>query len=731
MSTPESRLPQPIETRPSDLIENIFPDGDTGNPDLVSKAIAEDYLHDRYYGHPNDGLPPSTILVPTERPAWLRWSLSRDRWLFGGNPRDFFVGNYKKALAVSVASLALVNAFANREEIKDLITGDEPGATAEAGPHPSNKTLSKEHFFQNDVGVETPRPNLSGFLNQLEQLRKEGAKIEQIRITGLASDEFLQKPNKGIETPDVENDELALRRAGTVVTDLLQKAEDRGINLPEIKLSFHEDILGAEERRQLETLSERFGYGSLASAISSLENSPRSLPPRLYSALTDQVAKRRGVNVSILYSLPSPEISPAPDDDDWKFLPLFIPPIPIPRRGAKTIYKKKVIPGIEPEDEWLRIYEEALNDDRTLKPDTWAYTRKYQTLFREGRINKIFQGSFTDGEGCQQILRILFVDHEPTDETLDAFSELTQSLSQIQNGEVAKFLNAIAVYPTDNTGGLEESNTPKQIGLGIDYQEERGILGLAYPGISLVEMHMPTEPSREQLKEFMGPVWTFAHEAHGHFGDLNGEAARLESITGSNRFVMTSQWADSAEGLHSQLEYERWSEQRRWLVRRVAQDLNGKAVPRIDEEVDDLDSQIDDAHFIRVENRFPTVYSATSAAELFAEGSAQAVTGIGIPFEQQPDFGNPPTDPRFATAYAIGSRLFAHITSRAGGRSEGNILSFDSPNKITESWEGQSGIVEDSEQLLQRAVESRRWDFRESFDPRILHILVPRRSNKS
>src|SRR5665213_2399053 len=118
MSSSSSELPQPIHKHPEDIIEHVYPHPATQEADYPSKHIAELYLHDRYFSKPNDGLPPQRILVEVEKRTLPRF-FDRDRWLFGGNIRDFFIGDYKKAIAVSIASLALVNGIANRDKIED------------------------------------------------------------------------------------------------------------------------------------------------------------------------------------------------------------------------------------------------------------------------------------------------------------------------------------------------------------------------------------------------------------------------------------------------------------------------------------------------------------------------------------------------------------------------------------------------------------------------------------
>ena len=49
-------------------------------------------------------------------------------------------------------------------------------------------------------------------------------------------------------------------------------------------------------------------------------------------------------------------------------------------------------------------------------------------------------------------MRILFVDHEPTELMVESMSSLIEKMSLLNGGRIPEFMNTITVFPTDSTG---------------------------------------------------------------------------------------------------------------------------------------------------------------------------------------------------------------------------------------------------------------------------------------
>lgn len=769
MATP-NQLPQPIERHPDRLIENIYPQTflQSDAPDRLSARVAEQYLIDRFQSPLNDGRPPQVVLEPVEKKGlgradgW-RWLAGLDytrtlRWREIKHTRSI------KIMGASIVASLLANGIYNRDWISDHIWDRHEKSEISGrpnNPNPYKVTLEKlpvtipslpvteKAEYHSPSGQPEYKPTLAHFVKEMDNLRNSGVMLDAIHLYASASDEYLAKLDGSFETKDPENRRLALERAEAIKQDLKQKAQELGIALPTIEIHAAESVLNHRLHGLMERTARQFGYSNLARAIEFFNQDPDKMSPTMRHLLQTHIGDKRGVSLSVSahteaksFDIIVPKITqteqPNPpstsrDKDGWEIFPCFIPAIPLPRLRIvpKTKYKEKIIPGIEPDDEWMKIYEEALlPDGKTLRPDTWAYTRKYQALLRDERIKQVFEAGYNDADGKQQKLRILFVDHEPTLETLAAFEKLLQSFSLARRGKMANFLNAIAVFPQENAGLDVES--PKQIGLGVDRQLEASTLGLAFPGIGLTEMHMPTKPTAEQLNEFfVGGRWIFAHEVDGHFTHLNGKPPQAERIRTHmpRSYVLNDQWSNAGEDHYRQLASEELNHPRLWRIRRGMQTITGQIIRR-EGDIADNDPRLHEARRIQVENRFPTEYSASSHGELYAEGMAQALTGIEIPFSQQPDLIDPPTDPSFATGYHIGSRLLNLIRINVG--SSPYVDGIKWPRNVVEvrkaEWEADQGTVEVSPQLVRLNIEGRQWAFRHPEDARILNILVRGRS---
>lgn len=727
---PNPGLPQPNWVNPKRPIENVYrynqnvplaPHTLPIGPglDYKSRWFAERYLKSRHVDKPNEGRPPYEV----ETGGIPRYRWNRLAWLGG---------NWRRALAITAASMLLPNAIINADnlarEAQDLgddiehLFGQQHHST-EVVTRPGKKIVVTNHetkksiVSKNEVSATKPSDSFIGFFEEYEHLKNQkGVHIKKIVLQGNASDDYLAAPGGGYGVANPENTKYARERASKWAEKLKGLAAYHGELLPSIEVTSKEWILSPEVHEHMEGTARHFGYQNLAAAEAVYDYHPEKLPPVLRKLIDAKSgSSQRGVSAFMLYEqqgkkqiIVAPHVEKHDTNNDWRYFLFAIPPfLPLLKksRNSKTIY----VPGTEPKDQWLRVYEEALEaDGRTLRKDAWAFTRKYQALMREDRIKKVFRGDFVDPGGREQSLRLLFVDHEPSEETLQAYANLLKSFSNMKDGDFLEHLDAIAVYPSSSAGKSPED--PKRIGLGIDVQYDADTLGVAIPTLNLVEMHMNPEASEEELGGFMGPEWVFAHEVLGHFSDHNERKARLALIGKRRRqrqYSSNSQWADHGIKHYNELVNETKKEPRRWLIR-----VNGEEI-----YVQDGDPRLANAEIIRIENRFPTRYAASEPGELWAEATAQAATGTMIPPREQ-------GYPEHTDGYAIGEDTLDLLKETVGSDPEADVISWLQKEQPTSQWRQKLGLMEDDEGLRRLATQARRWDFRRTYDPRMLHILT-------
>lgn len=788
---------------------------DPNVPDNASQAVAGHYLMERYAGPPPEGSDPSVVRIPVVVPqtrlgthwGWprtegphdfphptfpLRWSKEEGR------------APYRWARALLAANL-LANVVVNVDQVPNLVrdgieglqvakdtvedrllhTGRHKVSHTTFSFHPEQETtpggpLTNDKFLPSKVGESAPTPSaINQFFAELKELQSKGAVINKARLLGESSDEWRSNPDCDFQVVSGDNITLAAERAQEFKNAITAEAAARGVQLPELEvvnldpkpgdLDQAEKLLSPEERVVAESTAQQFGFPDFCTATAAYGKDRDSLPPVLRAFIDTRIGEHRGTSlilqgqigdqtIDVLVPDVRHFVTNEPDgspnkkheyDLDW----LIVPIIPIPaghkRPGAKTAWKEKIIPGVEGDDEWLRIYKEGANPDMTLRKDVWAYTRKYQAMLREGRIKNVYSFDYVDSAGAPQTMRVLYADHTPTFEAATNFGIALQSIVQMRGGNIGHNLDAIVVYPEDNAGTA--GNSPKQIGLGIDYQQERDTLGMAYYSLGLVEMHMPTDPTTEYMQDFYGALMTFSHENGGHFIDHNQQPARLRSIDDrlQRHFIVSDQRAD-----FGRTEYDRLlaldrgatprrrirdivlrrppeSTDRRWWTRQGLQTINGTT--RTMEHDNLIDQELRDHRWpllTRIQNRFPTSYSHTSSSELWADSVAQAVTGIGIPFTEQGIFRNPPSDPDFARSYAIGTRTLQIIQRTVGSDQTSDGIEWPNQREAAKNWMHQMTTVENDPHLEPLARQARTWDFRRPDDPRVWHILARARRSQ-
>src|SRR5581483_5945007 len=96
--------------------------------------------------------------------------------------------------------------------------------------------------FGSRVGLVEYSPKLTNFIDELRQLKAQGAHLKLINIHGGASDDYLSKPAGGFVQPDAENNQLAMERAQRLKADITAQAQLEGLELPPIVVHSGESV---------------------------------------------------------------------------------------------------------------------------------------------------------------------------------------------------------------------------------------------------------------------------------------------------------------------------------------------------------------------------------------------------------------------------------------------------------------------------------------------------------
>lgn len=725
-----ARLTPPVEQHPERIVEDVYahPPQSVHHPeqDFSSRNGFEAFLEDRLRPE-TQPKPGGRIYVPGdtynvtrfERKGWMlkpRWALIGALVLTGAVNLLLNKGNIG-----NVARDGVELAQGAVDHVEDLLHVGEKCHTV---------TISDRHFetIVEPERVGSSEPSQAGvqkLVDKLLHFQKTG-KITGIHVEAMTSDEWLdKKPGIGLGAQDKENtNQLAPERLMQFLTATAELAQSQGLDLSntETSYSYKEVVLSQEIISDLQNEATGAGFDNIDEALKIFNENPDELPPKLHNIFDTYFGENRGVKVIIDYeeiSLQStpdntkvvcnPDGSPEKDHDyDWKFYP--IPLLPIPKLRKKLIEKVRGtwvdVPPEMPNPEFLKLYPEAQLLLDELSREAWAYARKYQNLFREtDRIQGVYKLDYHNEDGEAQCLRAMFIDHEPTPETVQMVAVLLQTISQIQGGRVGLELDMIAIYPSDNAGLHDD---PKKVGLGLDIQRDSAIRGIAYPNLSLVEMHMPAKPSEEDINNFGGAKWVLAHEIAGHFTDLNEDFNHLEqlrNVGGRQIYSVNNRFVDSAQDDFDRITDEEARQRRsyshgpklRWHIRRGTQMLSGKIEPR-QEFVETDDPRLTETIFARI-GRYISRYGRTDAAEHYAESAANIATGIGVPFDEEPEavLNEVQPLPGYADTYSASRSMHALITNRWGSDPNADFAVFPDEAEARQHWRHWYGKLEDSD----------------------------------
>jgi hypothetical protein len=316
---------------------------------------------------------------------------------------------------------------------------------------------------------------------------------------------------------------LANARAVKLYRLIQSLAKQRDITLPaSFDRAYQENVLSTADLLYLNGVAQSHGLNNANDLDELSSDELAALPPRAQQ-LTEHYIKRTGAGIYLtglndVMLLPPATIDhgrrpgPAHVPIPW---PIGLPLIPLPFvAGKKELTLKRTIKvrdGCEPDEEVL-VYPEGIRQGK-LVPLGFQFTQKYQEILRrepeDGGITRVEALSYKDAGGRPRELRTLFVGTEFDDRIVEAVREVMLEAAGVMGGQIPNGLDAIAIFPERDSGHVPAAC----LGLGIDRQDPRSVLGLTYPDARLVEAKAPRVVNERTLADFKH---TLRHEILGH-----------------------------------------------------------------------------------------------------------------------------------------------------------------------------------------------------------------------
>ncbi len=684
MDNSKQEVCRPILRDQGALAEWIYPvpgisGTETVAPDFSSQTIMMDYLVSRFTNDDRErtrvGYVPTDITTPRisrHQDGFKEVSRLRktQEWLISPSV----------ALAIGFISLIGFNAIGNRnvigrdlkvagQEIVDIFHPDSATLHEITIAKAGTQTVTATAATSDKAGSTYVSPStIHSFYDsiQYDLKSKPGAQVESVFITGNTSDEWSSLGDASIGQQTVQNTILSEQRANQGLKEL--EGDGLKISPNKFHLSEVEHVITSEQKQIILGQVKAAGFQDITDAINAVDSGEK-LPEPLYSELVKLFTsiQDRGVDFKAILSYPTQiyqttnKYNKKPTDHNSPSMPRFygfIPLLPIRKRErylkSKPNYEwqfkhqvpvnRPVIIKEEQDQVWLRLRPEGMRPDGTLVDDSWAYTRKFEHLMRDGRIHDELMASVVDPNGTEKSLRMFFVDHEADDVTVKEFSDLLTKLVQLKNGRALDKVAAVFVYPTHNAG-ISHSD-PYRIAIGIDKQDVKSVVGQYIYPLKLVEMHMPTRLDPEELEQlfmsFDSPAWTAAHEIGGHSLDTTDDAmvAKPVKIKGiPNAHVMQGEpRAKTFSSLHDLLKpltfkKEDKKEPIEFDIEFPVLDRNGNIVT-VKKRVEDSDKALNHAIKSEIVGHKVTIYGSSSIEEHYAETAASEITGIEVPYDQ-------------------------------------------------------------------------------------------------
>lgn len=664
------KLVAPTYTNTDEVVENVYalPAGHPGSRDRTSQGRMETYLKDRLLptGPVADeirGLVPDGTVEVTRR------------------VRDGRHLTPKKALAATALSFVAFTGLWNAEAIERDITtvvqdvGDE---LAQAK-------------FRLRYGSETPDQIVitPGAVTNIELLQelpaRSGNAVGSAEADKAVTDAFAQKIATVIKAAEAQNDStttvvvgksrisasghasdewgrdyslgrfdagnlsLSNERAVNGVDATREALQKAGLASRKGSVGIKENVLTTPQITALGKEAAKAGFrgeNPITDAIKAVDRGEKT-SPSLRNKIKAWITSKRGIELRANIKITSSEQAAdtatfieghhAPEDPNRDYdniLPLFIPVPPI-RRFRRIIdrlpaFKTLVLRG-RGHVEWMHLYKEALTENGELKRNAAFYTRKYNHLLRDERIETVDRMDYLGHDGAERSLRMCYVDQEPSEYFMQKMRETAAIFANAQEGTIADTTNLIAIFPTESTG--TSHGNPKKIGLGIDRQRDKDVLGFNMPLLGLIEIHAPINASKEELDAFFGALWTQAHEMT-HSMDVKPDPVQLVRFADGS-YASRNPWNDSFEDVDTQLRNLPATNPAKieFDIVRYVVDRGGNHL-EVTERVSQGDPRLSEAITTQIVGYKPTTYGSRYPLEHAAETGAGATTDLDIPFDE-------------------------------------------------------------------------------------------------
>lgn len=672
-----SEPPKPLYTQRDAFVENVFKEPTTAElPDLTSQNTASEYLSFRQTARePRERLRFVVTHSETRLPKLTREVVGTEPFKGWQKTREWRVSP-AKAAAVWLSTLVAFNISSIAGDVGDEIDQGVYHAKEALGIVPDGEWQTGNKKITNSITPIVIKRHISGtnlpgsaevdgvvvnsFRKEVLAAAKPGANTK-VTVEALSSDDAGADATLGV--PESPLQDMADDRAKSWT-----KAVKKAMPNVDVSTKIHQDILNKRQLRKLSKIARDSGFSGenmMVDAVRAAEAGQGSKKLRKFVAKNFErgvviTGKVQNPDVQIKLDVPTLTYMPGrnekPDDPNRDYKPMFVP-LPFWRKrkyvelGQRDIKKWKWVPGRRLlkgqfiregiDQAWLGIRPEAVKENGTLVTDSWAYTRKYEHLAREDRIKRVLRADFRDGENRDASLRIIFVDKDPEQETIEAFTDLLKNMAAMQKGAIAQNVTGMFVFPSEQAGRGDRN--PKNIGPGIDEQYSRSTLGVMYYPLKLVEMHMPAslrgDKLREHLKDYMGVIYTAAHEAAGHGTDVSDKEMRLKRIYSPNvrnahifRGDPRAARFEKLSGVLKPLQADP-EEPKLFEVAYPVPDKNGHIFMMTD-VVPEGDSRLAHAHTAYIVGRRNTNYASTNTAEHYAETAGSYASGIPVPFSE-------------------------------------------------------------------------------------------------
>ena len=288
------------------------------------------------------------------------------------------------------------------------------------------------------------------------------AKISALKVQGDASADWGNDRDLILDNPG--NLDLGMKRAQAEADELTDELGRNGIGVASAQISAAEHNLTKAQYDEVLAAAKDAGFKTASEAVRASDHG-RTLTGKIKNLVETYVTKKRGTTVIVEISRddiklgpekevivpgPKPPEHPHRDFKDFNFQawPLLLLAGLIPQKFglAKRLVPKTRKETVEFEfgdPVWFKLYKEGVVDFKTkdgepaeagLTKDAVFWTRKYQDLLRDDRIKEVDRMDYYDMDGADKSMRVIYVDHTPTDDTREAFRQILQRTANANLG---------------------------------------------------------------------------------------------------------------------------------------------------------------------------------------------------------------------------------------------------------------------------------------------------------